>query len=84
MNRFVSSALAAALALSTAGATQAAGETKPQKTPTAAQLAARERMSKCSAEWKEAKAAGKIEKAMTWPKYWSACNNASRNKVLKS
>ena len=31
-------------------------------------------MKKCAAEWKEAKAAGKIEKGMTWPKYWSACN----------
>jgi hypothetical protein len=36
--------------------------------------AARERMRKCGAEWKEAKAAGKIEKGQTWPKYWSACN----------
>ena len=32
---------------------------KPKKEPTAAQLAARERMSKCSLEWKEAKAGGK-------------------------
>jgi len=38
------------------------------------QLAARERQKKCAAEWKEAKAAGKVEKGMTWPKYWSACN----------
>ena len=41
---------------------------------TAAQLAARERMAKCSLEWKEAKAGGKIEAGMKWPKYWSACN----------
>jgi len=47
---------------------------KPKKPPTAAQLAERERMKKCGAEWKAAKAAGKIEKGMTWPKYWSACN----------
>ncbi|EIM28474.1 hypothetical protein [Microvirga lotononidis] len=74
MNRFVSSALAAALALSMAGAAQAAAETKPQKAPTAAQLAARERMSKCSAEWKEAKAGGKVAKDAKWPKFWSECN----------
>jgi len=36
--------------------------------------AMRERQKKCGAEWKEAKAAGKVEKGMTWPKYWSACN----------
>ena len=49
-------------------------QTKAKKTPTPGQLAARERMKKCAAEWKEAKAAGKIEKGMKWPKYWSACN----------
>ena len=38
------------------------------------QAAMHERQVKCGAEWKAAKAAGKIEKAMTWPKYWSACN----------
>jgi len=47
---------------------------KPKKPPSPGQLAARERQKKCGAEWKEAKAAGKIEKGMTWPKYWSACN----------
>ena len=36
--------------------------------------AALERQRKCGAEWKESKAAGKVEKGMTWPKYWSACN----------
>ena len=33
-----------------------------------------DRQKKCGAEWKEAKAAGKTEKGMTWSKYWSACN----------
>ena len=47
---------------------------KPKKPPSAAQLAERERIKKCGVEWKEAKAAGKVEKGMTWPKYWSACN----------
>jgi hypothetical protein len=45
---------------------------------TAGQLAARERQKKCGAEWREAKAAGKIEKGMKWPKYWSACNKRLR------
>jgi hypothetical protein len=41
---------------------------------TAGQIAARDRQKKCGAEWKEAKAAGKVEKGMKWPQYWSACN----------
>ncbi|MGH6727835.1 MAG: hypothetical protein ACREB8_15035 [Pseudolabrys sp.] len=49
-------------------------ESKAKKPPTAAQLAERERIKKCGAEWKAAKAAGKIEKGMKWPQYWSACN----------
>ena len=49
-------------------------QTKVKKPPTAAQLAERERIKKCGAEWKAAKAAGKIEKGMKWPQYWSACN----------
>ena len=47
---------------------------KSKKEPSAGQLAARERQKKCAAEWKEAKAGGKVEKDATWPKYWSACN----------
>jgi hypothetical protein len=61
----------------TAAAQTAAPEkstAKPKKPPTPAQLAERERIKKCGAEWKAAKAAGKIEKGMKWPQYWSACN----------
>jgi len=47
---------------------------KAKKPPSAGQLAARERQKKCGAEWKEAKAAGKVEKGMKWPQFWSACN----------
>ena len=47
---------------------------KSKKEPSAGQLAARERQKKCAAEWKEAKAADKVEKGTTWPKFWSACN----------
>jgi len=74
MNRLFSTALAAALTLTFAGALPAAAQTKPKKEPTAAQLAARERLKTCSAEWKQAKASGKLEPGMKWPKYWSACN----------
>ncbi len=49
-------------------------QAKPKRTVSAAQQAMRERQKKCGAEWKADKAAGKIEKGMTWPKYWSACN----------
>lgn len=54
--------------------TDATTAAKTKKAPSDAQLAARERQKKCGAEWKEAKAAGKVETGMTWPKYWSACN----------
>jgi hypothetical protein len=57
--------------------TSALSETakKDATTPaTGGRAAALERQRKCGAEWKEAKAAGKVEKGMTWPKYWSACN----------
>ena len=47
---------------------------KPKKPQSPAMQAMRERQKKCGAEWKEAKAAGKIEKGTTWPKFWSACN----------
>ncbi|MFL5188375.1 MAG: hypothetical protein ACJ8CF_04090 [Microvirga sp.] len=70
----MSSALAAAMALCMGGAVQAATEMKPKKEPTVGQLAARERMSKCSLEWKEAKAGGKLAKDAKWPKFWSECN----------
>jgi hypothetical protein len=72
MNRLFSTTLLAAAALFLAD--PAGAETKPKKEPTAAQLVARERMGKCSVEWREAKAGGRIEKGMKWPQFWSACN----------
>ncbi len=47
----------------------------------AGRRAAHERQKQCGAEWKEARAAGKIEKGMTWPKYWSACNTRLKAKA---
>ena len=49
-------------------------ETKAKKPPSAGMTAMRERQKKCGAEWKEAKAAGKVAKDIKWPKYWSDCN----------
>jgi hypothetical protein len=63
---------------STAAAQQQASapdkNVKPKREQSAGQLAARERQKKCAAEWKEAKAASKVDKGATWPKFWSACN----------
>jgi hypothetical protein len=73
MKLVANAALAAAMTFALAGAVQAI-EAKPKKEPTAGQMAARERMSKCSLEWKEAKAGGKVDKTMKWPAFWSACN----------
>jgi hypothetical protein len=36
-------------------------------------MSGRERQKKCSAEWKEAKAAGKTA-GQKWPQFYSACN----------
>jgi hypothetical protein len=51
-----------------------AKNTPAKTTSSASQTALRERQKKCSVEWKEAKKAGKVEKEMKWPQYWSACN----------
>jgi len=46
-----------------------------------ARAAVRDRQKQCGAEWKEARSAGKLEKNMTWPKYWSACNTRLKAKA---
>ena len=77
MKRLVTAVLATALmaALSAPPAlAQAKQEGATKRQPSAGMLAARERAKKCVAVWREAKAAGKIEKGMKWPQYWSACN----------
>lgn len=55
-------------------AAKSAKAAKLKKPPTPGQLAARERQKKCGAEWKQAKADGKVAKGTKWPQYWSACN----------
>ena len=50
-------------------------------TASAGRRAVRERQKQCGAEWREARAAGKVEKGLTWPKYWSACNTRLKTKA---
>ena len=52
--------------------TDAAEKTAKPKTSAAS------RQKECGAEWKADKAAGKVEKGMTWPKYWSACSKRKK------
>jgi hypothetical protein len=47
----------------------------------AARTAARDRQKQCGTEWREARRAGKVEKNMTWPKFWSACNTRLKAKA---
>lgn len=47
----------------------------------AARAAVRERQKQCGGEWREAKKGGKLEKGMTWPKFWSACNTRLKAKA---
>jgi hypothetical protein len=73
---------AAAPAAKPAPAKPAATAAKPaatttsteKKQPSPAQEAMYQRERACGAEWKEAKAAGKIKAGMKWPQYWSECN----------
>ncbi len=45
-----------------------------KREPTVGQMAVRERQRKCAAEWKEAKAAGRVAAGTRWPRFWSQCN----------
>ena len=61
-------------ATTTTAAKPAATTTTEKKQPSPAQEAMYERERACGKEWKEAKAAGKVEAGMKWPQYWSDCN----------
>jgi len=54
--------------------TDAKTDAKTKKPTSGGVDAMRERQKKCGAEWKEAKNAGKVEKGIKWPQFWSACN----------
>jgi 4'-phosphopantetheinyl transferase EntD len=62
-------------------AAQDKAEKKKKRELTAGQKSARERQRECGQEWREAKKGGKVEKGMTWPKYWSACNTRLKGKA---
>lgn len=47
----------------------------------AARSAVHERQRQCGTEWRLARAAGKLERGMTWPRYWSACNTRLKAKA---
>ncbi|WP_205522875.1 hypothetical protein, partial [Myxococcus eversor] len=74
--------LSATTALMLAWPLQAQAQAKPKKEPSAAQLAARERQKQCSAEWKDAKAGGKLTAGTKWPQFWSACNTRLKAKPV--
>lgn len=57
-----------------AAATGATSPAKPGAPTSTAETALHQRQAACGAEWRAAKAAGKIPAGQTWPKYWSACN----------
>lgn len=62
---------------STMGASRGPTASSPSaagRQPTSGQMAERDRMKRCGAEWRADKAAGKVPAGQTWPKYWSACN----------
>ena len=70
----VNTASAQSTAPAAPAATDSTAKAKTKKPPSPGQVAMRERQKKCAAEWKQAKADGKLEKGMKWPKFWSACN----------
>ena len=79
LKRTLAIALSAALLAGTAivilPVDQAAAElaTTKEKSKDKSGVTGKERMAKCSAEWKEMKAAGKTS-GLKWPKFWSDCN----------
>ena len=46
---------------------------EPKKEQSEAQKTAAEHRKQCSKDWADAKAAKKVEKGMTWPKFNGAC-----------
>jgi hypothetical protein len=69
----------AAAAPAPAAPAPAATAAEPGKKPVSAgrqAMVARERA--CGADWKAAKAAGKIPTGQKWPQYWSECNKRKK------
>jgi hypothetical protein len=78
--QFSDEARAEATDKATDKATKTTPGKKKKREQTKGQKAARERMKQCGQEWKAAKSAGTVEKGVTWPKFWSACNTRLKAK----
>jgi hypothetical protein len=63
---------------SAAPKTPAAAPKSAAKKPADGRQAEYARERACAADWKAAKAAGKIPAGMTWPKYWSECDKRKK------
>lgn len=67
-----------ATATTTTPAAPAAAPKTMAKKPADPQEAEHARERACGADWKAAKAAGKVPAGMTWPKYWSECDKRKK------
>jgi len=65
-----------AAAPAAAPAAKPAAGAEPEGKPGREAMIARERA--CGADWKAAKAAGKIPAGQKWPQYWSECNKLKK------
>jgi hypothetical protein len=72
------SAKPAAATKTTAPKTPAAAPKSTAKKPADGRQAEYARERACAADWKAAKAAGKVPAGMTWPKYWSECDKRKK------
>ena len=74
-------AIVATLAAAFIAFTAAPSFAAAKKGTSEGRAAATERQRACGAEWKADKAAGKIQKGMKWPQYWSACNKRKKGQA---
>ena len=51
---------------------------EPAAKPSGGRAAMVSRMRACGAEWKTAKAEGKVPAGQKWPQFWSACNKRKK------
>ena len=70
---FLAGATAVILPAQQANAEMAPAKEFKKKSEDKSGMSGKERRAKCSAEWKEMKAAGKTS-ALKWPKFYSDCN----------
>ena len=70
---FLASTTIMVLPVERAAAEMTTKEKSKKKSEDKSGMSFNERRKKCSAEWKEMKAAGKTS-ALKWPKFWSDCN----------